>query len=60
MLSNNDKINALQETLAAMIGDWAKNGSSPANFVRKNGVGTQVCIVDRWSDHWLEGPAAGL
>jgi hypothetical protein len=33
MLSNNDKINALQETLAAMVGDWAKDNSSPANFV---------------------------
>jgi hypothetical protein len=48
MLSNNDKINALQETLAAMVGDWAKDNSSPANFVRKNGVGTQLCFVDRW------------
>ena len=57
MISENDKINVLRETLAGLVGDWEDDACSPHNHVRKTGLGDEVARVDRWcggfqSPHW--------
>lgn len=34
--------------LRCVILDWEEDMSSPANFVRKNGLGKEIARVDRW------------
>jgi hypothetical protein len=48
MTSTNDKITALRETLAELVGEWETDGSHPMNYERKNGIGEVVAEVNRW------------
>lgn len=48
MTSTNDKITALRETLAELVGEWECDESHPPNYVRKTGLGIVVAKVDVW------------
>jgi hypothetical protein len=41
-------IKEMQGALRAHLGDWEEDGSSPANLVRKDGMGQEIARVDRW------------
>jgi len=46
--TQNPEILELRERLLYMTTEWVHDGSSPANFVRKTGMGAEVARVDRW------------
>lgn len=41
-------ITGMQDALRAHLGDWEEDGCSPANLVRKDGMGREIARVDRW------------
>jgi hypothetical protein len=41
-------ITGMQDALRAHLGDWEEDGSTPANLVRKDGMGLEIAQVDRW------------
>lgn len=43
-----ESVKKTQENLASIVLDWEEDGSSPPNFVRKNGLGKEMVRVDRW------------
>lgn len=48
MSENDDRIKALRVQLSTMVTDWGIDGSIPPKYIRKNGLGDQVAIVDPW------------
>jgi len=43
-----ETIASMQARLRAMTTDWQNDNSHPCNYVRLDGMGTEVCRVDRW------------
>lgn len=45
-MSNIEKIRALRAELYKLVSEWQPNQNVPPNYIREDGLGTQVAIVD--------------
>ena len=52
--TQNPEILELRERLLYMTTEWVHDGSAPANFVRKTGMGVEIARVDRWCGDFQE------
>lgn len=43
-----ETIASIQARLKAMVTDWQPDNSHPANYVKLDGMGTELARVDRW------------
>jgi hypothetical protein len=44
----NEEAKEARKRLAAVVTDWEPDGCHPANYVRRDGLGTEIARVDRW------------
>lgn len=49
-----DSIKEMQAALRRCITDWQHDGCSPPNYVREDGMGTEVAKVDVWCGGYQE------
>ncbi|HEY5639758.1 MAG TPA: hypothetical protein VIY27_12505 [Myxococcota bacterium] len=43
-----EELKAARERLNRIVGDWESDGSHPANYIRRTGLGREIARVDRW------------
>lgn len=48
-MSAQHTIDTLRDTLSKLVTDWKSDGSSPPRYVREDGLGQRLTIVDTWA-----------